>query len=377
MIPIEKIPTPCYVCDESVLEDNAKKLALVQQRTGCKVLLSLKAFSAYYFFPLLRPYLSGANASSLHEARLAFEEFAKEVHVYAPVYKEQEFGEILRYADHISFNSFGQWESFKPAVMANTKPVRCGLRLNPQHSEVRTPLYDPCARYSRLGITKQEFHPEKLDGISGYLMHCLCENNADSLVRALEALEKNFKPFLENAEWINLGGGHHITRSDYDVTLLCQTIERFQQRYKLDIILEPGEAVALNAGYLVASVQDIIHNEMDIAILDASASAHMPDVIEMPYRPQIIGAHEAHVLPHTYRLGGLTCLAGDVIGDYSFETPLKAGDKLIVLDMAHYTMVKNTTFNGVCLPSIGSISKEREFKLLRSFGYEDFKGRLS
>ena len=374
MLPLDQIPTPCYVCDEAKLEKNAKRLALVEKQTGCKILLSLKAFSTFHTFDLLRKYLTGANASSLNEARLASEEFAKQVHVYSPAYKDDEFDEILSYADHITFNSFAQWEHFKPRIKKN---VCCGIRLNPEHSEVKTLIYNPCGPYSRLGVRCSEFQKDKLDGISGYLIHSLCESNVDALIRTMDVVEKKFGLYLREAKWLNLGGGHHITRADYDVELLCQTLMDLRNRYDVEIFLEPGEAVALNAGYLVSTVLDIVKNDMNIAILDTSASAHMPDVIEMPYRPQIVGAGRVNELPYVYRLGGLTCLAGDVIGDYSFKEPLQVGQKLVFLDMAHYTIVKNTMFNGVCLPSIGVVLKDRTFKLIRKFNYEDYRNRLS
>jgi len=371
------IPTPCYVCDKAVLERNLKILDSVQKKTGCKIIMALKGFAMFSLFPLIRKVLQGTTASSLDEARLGFEEFGKEVHICAPAYREDEFKELLGYSDHIVFNSFSQWNRFKPIIQAGRKPVQCGLRVNPEHSEVAVPIYDPCGPGSRLGITRENFKPRELSGISGLHFHTLCELNADALKRTLPVFEKKFGEFLIDMRWVNFGGGHHITRKDYDVELLCRLINEFKTRYPLQVYLEPGEAIALNAGVLVASVLDIIHNQMDIAILDTSAAAHMPDVLEMPYRPEIRGAGKPGEHPYTYRLGGLTCLAGDVIGDYAFPEPLKVGSKLIFQDMAHYTMVKNNTFNGVRLPSIAVADSSGNIRIVRKFGYEDYRNRLS
>jgi len=376
-VELHKIPTPCYVIDEYALEQNLKILATVRQRTGCKILLALKGFALFSVFPLLRKNLDGANASSLDEARLGYEEFGGEVHVCAPAFKDIEFPEILSYADHIVFNSFSQWQRFKPLVMSHKRQVECGIRINPEHSEVRVAVYDPCQKHSRLGVPVAEFKSDELDGISGLHFHSLCEVNADALERTLNAVEEKFGFCLRRMKWVNFGGGHHITRNDYDVDKLCDLIVRFKERYNVDVYLEPGEAVALNAGFLVASVLDITRNEIDIAILDTSASAHMPDVLKMPYRPGIAGAGAWGQYAYNYRLGGITCLAGDVIGDYSFHEPLDVGSRLVFLDMAHYTIVKNTTFNGVRLPSIAVYnSATGEFRVDREFGYEDYKERL-
>jgi carboxynorspermidine decarboxylase len=373
------IETPCYVVDEGRLEANLRRLDEVQTRTGCKILLALKGFAMFSTFPLIRRYLHGAAASSLSEARLAAEEFQREVHVYAPAYRQDEFPELIRCAHHMVFNSFNQWRTFKPAIERSGKPLRCGMRINPQHSEVKVALYDPCAAGSRLGVTPDQFRGQDLSGLSGLHFHTLCELNSDALERTLEAVEAKFGSYLAAMQWVNFGGGHHITRADYDVDRLCRVIQGFRQRHPhLEVYLEPGEAIALNTGVLVASVLDIVHNTLDIAILDTSAAAHMPDVLEMPYRPAIVGAGMPGELNFTYRLGGLTCLAGDVIGDYSFAERLKVGDKLVFLDMAHYTMVKNNTFNGVGLPSIALYQPGTgEVRVVRKFGYEDYRTRLS
>jgi carboxynorspermidine decarboxylase len=375
----DAIETPCYVVDEGRLEANLKRLDDVQTRTGCKILLALKGFALFSAFPLIRRYLKGAAASSLNEARLAAEEFQREVHVYAPAYREQEMPDLIRYAHHMVFNSFAQWRAFKPLIAEKGQSVRCGIRINPQHSEVKVALYDPCAPGSRLGVTVDQFEGQDLSGLTGLHFHTLCELNSDALERTLEVVEARFGRYLAAMQWVNFGGGHHITREDYDVDRLCRVISGFRQRHPhLEVYLEPGEAIALNTGVLVASVLDVVHNAMDIAILDTSAAAHMPDVLEMPYRPNIVGAGQPGQYAHTYRLGGLTCLAGDVIGDYSFPEPLVPGRKLVFLDMAHYTMVKNNTFNGVGLPSIALYQPTTEqIRVVRKFGYEDYRNRLS
>ncbi len=376
-IDIRDIPTPCYILDEAALERNLKILDSVQKETGCKIILALKGFAMFSVFPLIRQYLHGITASSLDEARLGFEEFGREVHICAPAYREDEYKDLLGFCDCIVFNSFSQWNRFKPFLQKAEKTVRCGLRVNPEHSEVAVPLYDPCKPGSRLGIIRKNFDGQDLTGISGLHFHTLCELNADALMRTLPVFEKKFSEFLNGLQWVNFGGGHHITRRDYDVPLLCRLINEFKDRYPLEVYLEPGEAIALNAGVLVASVLDIVHNQVDIAILDTSAATHMPDVLEMPYRPEIQGAGKPGEFPYTYRLGGVTCLAGDVIGDYSFPEPLRVGDRLVFQDMAHYTMVKNNTFNGIRLPAIAIAEKTGKVRIVRKFGYEDYRNRLS
>ena len=371
-----KIDTPCYMVDEKRLEHNLQILSKVQKAAGCKIIMALKGFAMFSAFPLIRKYLCGTEASSLNEARLGFEEFGGEVHVFSPAFADSEFEEMTRYASHIVFNSFSQWKKFHERALK--KKISCGIRINPQHSETGTALYDPCAPNSRLGVTRENFKPELLDGISGLHFHTLCEQGADAFVRTLEVFENKFGEFLARIKWVNFGGGHHITRKDYDVELLCRTINDFKRRYShLEIYLEPGEAIALNAGVLVASVADIFQNSIDIAVLDVSAATHMPDVIEMPYKPAILGAGMGDEYSFKYRLGGPSCLAGDIIGDYSFYKRLKVGKKLVFLNMAIYTMVKNTTFNGIGLPSIVWRDKKGKIKVIRQFGYQDFKQRLS
>lgn len=377
---LKRLDTPCYLIDLGLLRKNLEVLGSVQERTGCKILLALKGFAAWSTFGLCRQYLAGAAASSLHEAKLARETFGGEVHLTAPAYRDDDMEEYVQIVDHIVFNSHTQWRRYREQVLAAPREIRCGLRINPMHSEVKTKIYDPCAPGSRLGIPLSGFEPDDLEGITGLHFHTLCELNADSLARTLPAVEEQFGDVIRKMEWMNFGGGHHITRPDYDVDLLCRLITGFYERYPniKTIYLEPGEAIALNTGVLVASVLDITHNAMDIALLDTSASAHMPDVLEMPYRPVIAGGGEPGEKQHTYRLAGPTCLAGDVIGDYSFDKPLKVGDKLVFGDMAHYTMVKNTMFNGINLPDIVLFDPEKdEYRLQRRFTYEDFKGRLS
>ena len=368
--------TPCYVVDETLLAKNLKKLADVQQKSGAKILLAQKAFSMFRIYPLLSKTLYGTAASGLYEARLGREHFPGEVHTYSPAYREDEFAEILEASDHVLFNSFKQWERYKNRALA--AGISCGLRINPACStQEGHEIYDPCAPCSRLGITKEQFEPDKLAGIEGLHFHTLCEQNADALVTTLSCFERDFGEYLHSMKWLNLGGGHHITREDYDVELLVRTIVRLRKTYGVEVYLEPGEAIALNTGFLISTVLDTLHNGMDIAILDTSASCHMPDVIEMPYRPNIIGAGMPDEKAYTFRLGGPTCLAGDIIGDYSFDAPLAPGDKLVLLDMAIYSMVKNNTFNGMRLPDIVLKKADSSFETVRSFGYEDFKNRLS
>jgi len=371
------IPSPCYVVSEELIRNNLAVLDRVQRQTGVKILLALKGFAMFSLFPVIREVLHGVAASSVDEARLGYEEFGKAVHTCAPAYPDADMPELLRYSDHIVFNSFTQWKRFRGQLADCPKPVRAGIRINPQHSEVKVAIYDPCGPCSRLGVVRSRFDTASLEGITGLHFHTLCELNADSLERTLKVVEERFGDVFGRMEWINFGGGHHITRADYDVDLLCRLLTDFQRRHPLEVFLEPGEAIALNTGFLVATVLDIVENDMSIAVLDTSAAAHMPDVLEMPYRPEIVGAGQPGALPFTYRLAGMTCLAGDVIGDYSFERPLAVGDRLVFLDMAHYSMVKNNTFNGIRLPSIGILEQNDRFRLVKRFGYEDYRNRLS
>ena len=376
-IDISTLPTPSYLVDQRLLIKNLELLSSVKERTGCKILLAQKAFSMFSVYPLIAKYLDGVTSSGVMEARLGYEEMGKEVHTYAPAFADHEMDDVIRYSDHIVFNSFHQWNKFKDKVKNSGKQIECGLRLNPKYSEIDTDIYNPCFTGSRLGITPEQFQPDQLDGIDGLHFHTMCEQNSDTLERTLKVVDDTFGSYIKQMKWLNFGGGHHITRSDYDIETLIRCIQFAQDTYGVQVYLEPGEAVALNTGYLVSTVLDTIENGMHLAILDTSAACHMPDVLEMPYRPHIIGAGFPNEKTYTYRLGGPTCLAGDIIGDYSFDAPLKEGDKLIFCDMAHYTMVKNNTFNGMNLPSIALYSQENGLQIIKQFGYEDFKSRLS
>ncbi len=376
------LETPAFVVDLGLLQANLEKLARVQEASGAKILLALKGFAMHATFPLVRRHLHGCCASGLHEALLAREEFDREVHVYAPAFKESEMAQLLPIADHISFNSPAQWRRFRPqleaARAAGQHVPSPGLRVNPEHSEVEVSLYDPCSPGCRLGTRATALQNEALDGLEGLHFHALCEQDADVLERTLAAVEARFPRLLQQVRWVNMGGGHHITRNDYDVERLVRLIRGFRERWNKEVYLEPGEAVALNTGYLVATVLDLVPTDVPTAILDTSASAHMPDTLEMPYRPHVIGSGRPGEFPHAYRLGGLTCLAGDVIGEYSFPEPLRPGQRLVFADMAHYTMVKTTTFNGVPHPDIDLYDPASgKLRVVRRFGYEDFKNRLS
>ena len=372
-----ELPTPCFIVDEKRLVQNLAVLRGVAEHTGAKILLAQKAFSMFSVYPLLREYLAGTTASGLYEARLGHEEFGGETHVYSPAYAEGEFQELLHYADHIVFNSFNQWKAYGSLVRAAGKS--CGLRLNPECSTqpAKHAMYDPCGPSSRLGITLENFQPDLLSGIDGFHFHTLCEQNADDLVRTVAAFEERFGKYMEGMKWLNLGGGHHITRDDYDVETLVQCINYLREKYGVQIYLEPGEAVVLNAGYLASSVLEVMHNGKDIAILDTSAACHMPDVLEMPYRPPVWRSGEPGKKAFTYLLTGRSCLAGDVIGEYSFDTRLLEGEQVVFEDMALYTMVKTNTFNGVPLPLIAIRRADGTDEVVRMFGYEDFKRRLS
>jgi carboxynorspermidine decarboxylase len=374
-IDVSGVETPAYIVDLGRLRANLAILGDVQAQSGCKILLALKGFAMWSVFPVVGEYLAGIAASSPHEARLGREQLGKEVHAYAPAYSEEDVRELLTLVDHVVFNSFSQWQRFR-SMMGG---IACGMRVNPQHSEVPVPLYDPCAAGSRLGVTRDQFRPELMDGLSGLHFHTLCELGSDALERTLAVVEEKFDAELRRVQWVNFGGGHHITRPDYDVARLVRIVKDFRARRGVEVYLEPGEAIAINTGVLVSSVLDLTENSgIRIAILDTSATAHMPDVLEMPYRPVIVGAGRPGEHPHAYRLGGLTCLAGDVIGDYSFPRPLAVGDKLVFADMAHYTMVKNTTFNGVRLPDIALHDPAtRTIEVVRRFDYPDYKNRLS
>lgn len=372
---IHAAQTPCYVVDAGLLEENLKCLRRVADEAGCKILLAQKAFSMFYFYPLVAGYLNGAAASGLYEARLGREELGGEVHTFSPAYKQADFEDICTVSDHLVFNSFHQWEEFRSAALAHGKS--CGMRINPQCSTQEHGIYDPCAPGSRLGVTCEQMRDDLLGGLEGLHFHTLCEQDSDALEMTLEAVEAQFGGYLHRMSWLNMGGGHHITRPGYDIQRLVRLVRGFREKYGLEVYLEPGEAVALNAGFLVSQVVDLVENGGVVnAVLDASAACHMPDVIEMPYRPTVFGSAGAGEKAYTYRLTGPTCLAGDVIGDYSFDSPLERGQRVVLADMAIYSMVKNNTFNGMPLPCIYA-SENGALSLVRGFGYEDFKRRLS
>ena len=406
-----RVPSPCFVVDEVAVENNLKILNRVQQESGAKVLLALKAFSMFSLAPLITKYLSGTCSSGLHEALLGYEEFGgnkkgaantaeahKEMHVYSAAFTEPDLKELLTFSDHIVFNSFNQWQRFQPLItqaksdrLKKDEVIDFGLRINPMHSEGAAEIYDPCAAGSRLGIPFDTFKqhvptPDDLvaTGINGLHFHTLCEQLFEPLDRTLAAVEEQFGEYLHKMNWVNFGGGHHITHPDYDVDKLIARVKAFQEKYDVQVYLEPGEAIAIHTGVLVSEVLDLGYNQMDLAILDTSATCHMPDTLEMPYRAEILdlssksSAGEVNVKSHTYRLGGQTCLAGDVMGDDSFDQPLEIGQRLMFDDMAHYTMVKTSTFNGIGLPSLALWNSETdEVKVVKQFGYQDFKQRLS
>lgn len=381
-IDIEKIlklaPSPAYVVDLGRLRHNLAILDDVQKRSGAKILMALKAFAMWSVFPIIRETLQGVCASSPWEARLGREEFGREVHSFAAAFKESDVVELLAVSNHLVFNSFNQLERFRPLWEKERGRVSVGLRVNPEHSEGHTPIYDPCAPKSRLGIPRAAFEGKSLAGVEGLHFHTLCEQLFEPLERTAKVFEEKFGPLLHGMKWLNLGGGHHITRAGYDIDALVELVKYFKGKYGVEVYLEPGEAIAIGTGVLVGEVLDVVRNEMEIAILDVSATCHMPDVLEMPYRPGITGGFDPGEKAHTYRLAGPSCLAGDVIGDWSFDKPLKPGDRLVFEDMSHYTMVKTTTFNGIQHPAICTFEPETgELRVVRRFGYEDFKSRLS
>ena len=378
---ISKIPTPAYVLDEEKLTRNLEILKSVQERTGCKILLAQKAFSMFCEYPLIGRYLKGTTASGLYEAKLGREEMGKENHIFAPAYKETEIDEIAGICDHVIFNSFSQLRKYKDRCLGK---AGIGLRINPECStQGDHAIYDPCAPGSRLGIIARNFtreveaDPQILDGVEGLHFHTLCEQNADDLEKTLSAVEEKFGVYLKQMKWLNMGGGHHVTREDYDIERLITCICHMKETYGLEIYMEPGEAVALNAGYLVTEVMDLVENGIQTLILDTSAACHMPDVLEMPYRPPLMDSGMPGEKEYTYRLSSCTCLAGDVIGDYSFDRELLPGDRLYFQDMAIYSMVKNNTFNGIGLPAVVVMDKKGECRIIKQFGYTDFKERLS
>ncbi|RAP33694.1 carboxynorspermidine decarboxylase [Candidatus Marinamargulisbacteria bacterium SCGC AG-410-N11] len=371
------ISSPSFIISEQHIINNLKKIEKLKQLTNCQVILALKAFSNYDVFNVMKPYLDGATASSLHEAKLAREEFGGHIHTYSPGYKEQEIDEVINYSNCITFNSLTQVQRYKDKIIENHPDKSFGIRLNPEFSDVCINLYNPCQQYSRFGVTQTELNPRELDFyIKGALIHTLCGKNEDSLARTVDAIEEKFGLYLYQMEWLNLGGGHMIGRDSYNIDNLAKLINRIQNKYNLRVILEPGEGLVLNSGFYITEVLDIMKNEIPIAILDASATTHLPDVLEMPYRPEIHNAKPEGEAKYTYKLGGITCLSGDILGTYSFDSPLEVGDRLIIKDTAQYTNVKTTTFNGIQHPSITILRQDGNLETVKSFGYQDFKSRL-
>lgn len=371
---LPQVKTPVYICEEELLEENLKRLLHVKKQSGARILLALKGFALQDSFYLVREYLDGCTASGLHEAKLSNELFCKETHTYSPAFKGEDVDEILDISNHVVFNSFSQLKKFKNKALK--KGVSCGLRVNPEVSSSPVDMYDPSGKFSRLGITRENFKEDEIEGVEGLHFHALCEQNVDALEKVLKGFEKNFAKFIPKMKWINFGGGHHITREDYDIERLIYVIKDFKKRYNnIEVYLEPGEAVGWQSGVLVATVLDIVDNGMQIAILDTSAEAHMPDTILMPYRANVREAGKPNEKRYTYKLAGNTCLAGDVMGDYSFDKPLYIGQKIIFEDMIHYTIVKNTTFNGIKLPDLAILKKDGSYVITKHFGYEEYRRR--
>ncbi|RRS31432.1 MAG: carboxynorspermidine decarboxylase [Epsilonproteobacteria bacterium (ex Lamellibrachia satsuma)] len=373
----DNFPSPCWVLEETLLKKNLELMQKIKNKTDAKVLLALKGYALWKSFPVIKPYLDGCCASGLYEAKLAHETFGKEVHTYSPAFKEEEIEEIAQISHHLVFNSPAQFKRFALHAKKINPELSLGLRLNPEYSASPKEIYNPCGLNSRLGTTKENFDESVLEECEGFHFHALCEQDSDALEQVLKNFEKKFGIYIPQMKWINFGGGHHITRKGYDVKKLITLIRDFKERYDVEVYLEPGEAIGWGTGTLISTVLDIVHNGMDIAILDSSAEAHMPDTIIMPYRADVRGAGRAGEKAHTYRLAGNTCLAGDIMGDYSFDAPLNIGDKVIFEDQMHYTMVKATTFNGIKLPSIAIKKEDGTVEVVREFGYEDFKNRLS
>ena len=372
---LSQIPTPAYELDEQLLQKNGQRLLDIQHRTGCKLNLALKGFSGYHVFDTLKPFISGMSASSVYEGRLAHEEFGGEIHMYSPAYTQQDIEDISKFSSHVVFNSFSQYEQYAPSVLDLRPDTELGIRLNPEFSLSDHAMFDPCAQYSRFGVTAAQVMPSMMEFMDGIHIHALCQQGAEGLAQLMDVVESKFGHILNMVKWVNFGGGHHLTHPDYNVDLLCDLVNAFQHKYGVQVILEPGEAVVYKTGFFVATVVDVIRNDIDIAILDASAKAHTPDIIEMESHHDILNAAAPSKKQYTYRLGGITCQANDVFGDYSFDTPLKPGQKLVFTDMAQYTMVKNTNFNGVRLPSITKIDTLGDFSVIKTFGYDDFKKR--
>lgn len=373
---LASVPSPCYVIDERAIEENCKILGRVQERTGCRILMALKGFTIPDMFPLISEYLHGTCASGLYEARLGRERFGKEVHVFSPAYDDREFEEILKISDHIVFNSIAQYERFRPLVERSSRRTSCGIRINPEYSQTRIKLWDPCAERSRFGVKASDLKTLP-DGVEGLHFHALCQQNSDSLERVVEIVEKKFSPHLSQVKWVNFGGGQLVTAPDYDIDRLCRVVSKFREEHNVDVYMEPGEAVAFDAGVLSATVLDVVHNDMDIAILDISAWAHVQDVLIASYRLEVIGGEEPDRLRHTYRLASRSCLSGDILGDFSFEKPLRRGSRVMFTDLASYSVVSNNMFNGLPLPAIAILTRSNEVLIVRQARYEDYESRLS
>ena len=373
---LDSVPSPCYIIDELAIEENCRILYKVQKRTGCRILLALKGFAVFSLFPIVSKYLHGTCASGLHEARLGKEEFGKEVHVFAPAYDDHEFDQLLKISDHIVFNSLPQWERLRPLVEKNPRKISCGIRINPEYSEISTDLWNPCSRYSRFGVKAEDLESVP-EGIEGLHFHAMSQQDSDTLERLIAVIEKKFGDQLSQVKWVNFGGGHLVTSPGYDIDRLCRVITDFRKKHGVDVYMEPGEAVALNAGILLATVLEIVRNEVEIAILDVSPWAHMQDILTTSYRPEVIGAGEPNQYKHMYRLASRSCLSGDIIGDYSFKKPLQRGSKIMFFDNASYSVVSNNVFNGLSLPAIAILTESQEIRIVHQSGYRDYKSRLS
>lgn len=372
---LPEVMTPAYVLDEALIRRNGERFLEIQRRTGCQINLALKGFAGYEVFDAMKPYLAGVSASSLHEAKLGSEKFGKETHLYSPAFIPSEFEEALPMVSHVVFNSFSQYEQFRPMLQKKGQGIEVGIRLNPEFSISSHCMFDPCAPFSRFGVTQSQIVPDLMAEMDGIHIHALCQQFPNALEQVMKAAEQRFGKYFHHVKWVNFGGGHHLTHPDYDVDYLCELITAFQAKYDVQVILEPGEAVVYYCGYLVASVIDVLHNDIDIALLDASAKAHAPDVLEMGQHPEVVHAGLANQKKYPYRLGGNTCQANDIFGDYSFDKPLKPGQKIVFKDMAQYTMVKNTTFNGVKLPSISKLDVSGNYHLLKTYSYDDYLRR--
>jgi len=378
MIDYGQVPSPAYVIEEERLRSNLELIRDVSRQSGAEIILAFKGFAMWSVFPIVREYISGAAASSIHEARLCFEEMGVPAHTYSPAYRTEEFGKILRYSSHVTFNSLAQYSKFAPVIKKEGSHVSAGLRINPEYSEIAHGIYNPCSPGSRLGVTADDLKNGLPEGIEGLHFHVLFESDSHTLEKVLEVVESKFGKLLKQVKWINMGGGHLMTRKGYDRTHLVSLLKKFREKYDIHIILEPGSAFAWETGELVSTVEDIIVRDgIKTAILDVSFTAHMPDCLEMPYKPVILGAVEPLKGKPVYRMGGNSCLSGDVMGDWSFHRELKPGDRIVFWDMIHYTMVKTTTFNGVPHPSIGIWGRDQKFRLVKEFGYSDYKERLS